>query len=447
MEKTLPHSTEAEIGILGSIMLDPEAITLMADTLRAEDFYKDAHRLIYQAMMKLYERDHVPPDSITVADELERRGKLEDAGGFYFITALMDEVPTSGNIEQYRSIVVKKAEHRRLIHSAGLIAANAYQEEDNALAKAEEMIFQIGRRYATTDFSSGSDILSGYIEKLEYLHNNRGSIIGVPTGYRVLDRVLGGLQKSDLIIAAARPGMGKSSFACSIAYHAIMAHRMRVAIFSLEMSKEQLMQKFMSYHTGIDSQLLRNGNFTDDDWDGIVAAENALSTDLLQIDDTAALPIASMRSKARRLHAERSVDLIVVDYLQLMQAYQNGKRYENRLQELQEISAGLKAIAKELNVPVLALAQLSRAVEARQNKIPQLSDLRESGSIENDADVVMFLYRDDYYNAESVRPETADIIVEKHRQGPTGEATLHFSAKHTRFFNSREECHATYGGE
>lgn len=445
MEKLLPQNIEAEIGVLGGLLIDPDAISQVADTLRPDDFYRESHRLVYEAMLHLYQR-HTPADFITLCDELARRGTLEDIGGMAFVDSLTDAVPTSAHVTYYKSIITQAAQHRRLIHAAGLIAANAYEESDDALLKAEELIFKIGKRAAATDFTNGSTIMSAYLEKLDYLYQHRGSIIGVPTGYRSLDRVLGGLQHSDLIILAARPGMGKTSAALNIGYNAIMHHQKRIALFSLEMSKEQIMGRLVSMDTGIDSQNLRTGKFQMDDWDKIVETSDRLSTDMLWIDDTAGLSIMDMRSRARRLHAERPVDLIIIDYLQLMQAYSNGKRYENRVQEISEISSGLKGLAKELNVPVLALSQLSRAVEQRADKIPQLSDLRESGTLEQDSDVVLFLYRDDYYagcdpetgESLSKRPGTADIIIAKHRNGPTGEVTLRFLDKQTRFLNPDE---------
>ena len=449
MEKLLPQNIEAECGVLGSIILDPEAIVRIADFLYAEDFYRDAHRAIYEAVSYLYEHRE-PADFITLCDELARLGKLEEVGGASYISSLINQVPTSGNVEYYGRIVERKAILRRLIFAAGQIAATAYEESDAkiALERAEQLVFQVGRRYITTDFTSGTSVMAAYMEKLDQLHTHPGTLLGVPTGFRFLDKRLGGLQKSDLIIAAGRPGMGKSSLACSIAYNAILHHQKRVAIFTLEMDSGQLMQKFVSYYTGIDSQYLRNGRLNEDDWDKIVEAQDVFSTNLLQIDDTPALSLMAMRSKARRLMADNPIDLIIVDYLQLMEAYgANGKRYDNRLQEVSEISKGLKAVAKELKVPILALAQLSRAVEARTDKIPQLSDLRESGTLEQDADVVLFLYRDDYYagvdpqtgKSLSERPGTADIIIAKNRTGPVGDVTVRFLEAQTRFIDRLEE--------
>lgn len=434
MEKLLPQNIEAECGVLGSIIIDPEAIVQVADFLAPDDFYRDAHRTIYEVILQLYEQ-HEPADFITICDELERRNKLEDIGGASYITSLVNQVPTSGNVEYYGRIVERSAILRRLIHAAGQIAAIAYEEGDAdvALEKAEQLIFNISQRYSRVDFSLLRDILSEYMQKLDQLHEHRGSIVGVPTGFTDLDRLTGGLQRSDLIILAARPAIGKTSLALSLAHNTAVKYQHSVAIFSLEMSKEQLVQRLLSMDAGIDQQRLRTGWIEDEEWERIIYAMGTLSEANIWIDDTAGISTVEMRSKARRLHAEHRIDLIVVDYLQLMQATVGGKRNENRVQEISEISRNLKGLARELNIPVLALAQLSRAVESRQSKVPQLSDLRESGSIEQDSDIVMFIYRDDVYNPESERKNIADIIVAKHRNGPVGEVSLYFQASQTRF--------------
>ena len=433
MEKLLPQNIEAECGVLGSIIIDPEAIVQVADFLSAEDFYRDAHRTIYETIVQLYEQRE-PADFITICDELERRNKLEEVGGASYITSLINLVPTSGNIEYYGRIVERTAILRRLIHAAGEIAATAYEEGDAnvALDRAEKLIFGISQRHARADFSPLSELLSDYMAKLDQLHDRRGQVVGVPTGFTDLDRLTGGLQKSDLIILAARPAVGKTSLCLSLAHNAAIKHGQSVAIFSLEMSKEQLVQRLLSMDAGIDQQRLRTGWIEDDEWERIVYSMGTLAEANIWIDDTAGISTMEMRSKARRLQAESGVNLIIVDYLQLMQS-SAGKRNDNRVQEISEISRNLKGLARELDVPVMALAQLSRAVESRQSKVPQLSDLRESGSIEQDADVVMFIYRDDVYNPESERKNIADIIVAKHRNGPVGEVSLYFQASQTRF--------------
>ena len=434
MEKLLPQNIEAECGVLGSIIIDPEAIVQVSDFLHADDFYRDAHRTIYEVILQLYE-EHEPADFITICDELERRNKLEEVGGASYITSLINQVPTSGNVEFYARIVERTAILRRLIHAAGQIAAIAYEEGDAdiALDKAEQLIFNISQRHARSDFTHMREVLAEYMNKLDQLHEHRGTIVGVPTGFTDLDRLTGGLQKSDLIVLAARPGIGKSSLALSLAHNSALKYRNSIAVFSLEMSKDQLAQRLLSMDARIDQQRLRTGIIEEDEWDRIVYAMDTLSESNIWIDDTAGISTMEMRSKARRLHAEHGIDLIIVDYLQLMQATIGGKRNENRVQEISEISRSLKGLARELNLPVLALAQLSRAVESRQSKVPQLSDLRESGSIEQDSDIVMFIYRDDLYNQESERKNIADIIIAKHRNGPVGEISLYFQASQTRF--------------
>ncbi|HEX6478995.1 MAG TPA: replicative DNA helicase [Ktedonobacteraceae bacterium] len=390
MEKLLPQNIEAEAGVLGSIIIDPEAIVQISDFLRAEDFYRDAHRTIYEVILQLYE-EHEPADFITICDELERLNKLEGVGGASYITSLINQVPTSGNVEFYGRIVERTSILRRLIHAAGQIAAIAYEEGDAdvALDKAEQLIFEISQGHVRSDFSHVRDVLSDYMNKLEQLHERRGSIVGVPTGFTDLDRLTGGLQRSDLIVLAARPGVGKTSLALSLAHNAAVKHQTSVAVFSLEMSKEQLVQRLLSMDASIDQQRLRTGWIEEDEWDRIVYAQETLSEASIWIDDTAGISIMEMRSKARRLQAEHGVDLIIVDYLQLMQATIGGKRNENRVQEISEISRSLKGLARELNVPVLALAQLSRAVESRQSKVPQLSDLRESGCLAGETRVYL----------------------------------------------------------
>lgn len=435
MEKTLPQNIEAEEGVLGSIIIDPEAVVQVADFLRPDDFYREAHRAIFQAVLDLY-AERGPADLITLCDELERRGRLEEIGGQAFIATLVNAVPTSANVEYYARIVERTAIMRRLIHAAGQIAALAYNEADatEALDKAEQLIFAVSQRYSRSDFDDIRTLLDEYYEKLDKLHEQRGALVGLPTGFIDLDKMTGGLQKSDLIILAARPAVGKSALALSLAYNTALRHKSRVAFFALEMSKEQLVQRLLSMDSNIDQQRLRTGMIEEDEWERISHSMGKLSQVEIYIDDTAGISTMEMRSKARRLAAERGVDLVVVDYLQLMQGHSGG-RNENRVQEISDISRSLKALARELNVPVLALSQLSRAVESRQSRVPQLSDLRESGSIEQDADIVLFIYRDEVYNPESDRKNIADIIVAKHRNGPIGQFSLYFKTSQTLFRN------------
>ncbi len=390
VEKLLPQNIEAECGVLGSIIIDPEAIVQVSDFLHTDDFYRDAHHTIYEVILQLYE-EHEPADFITICDELERRNKLEEVGGASYITSLINQVPTSGNVEFYGRIVERTAILRRLIHAAGQIAAIAYEEGDAdiALDRAEQLIFQISQRHARSDFSHMRDILAEYMNKLDQLHERHGSIVGVPTGFTDLDRLTGGLQKSDLIVLAARPGIGKTSLAMSMAHNAALKYHNSVAFFSLEMSKDQLAQRLLSMDSGIDQQRLRTGRIEEEEWERIVYAMDTLSEANIWIDDTASITPLEMRSKSRRIHAQYGIDLIIVDYLQLMQATIGGKRNENRVQEISEISRSLKGLARELNIPVLALAQLSRAVESRQSKVPQLSDLRESGCLAGETPVYL----------------------------------------------------------
>ncbi len=439
MEKLLPQNIEAEEGVLGSIIIDPEAVVQVADFLRPDDFYRDAHRAIYQAVLDLY-AERGPADLITLCDELQRRGRLEEVGGAAYVSSLVNAVPTSANVEYYARIVERASIMRRLIHAAGQMAALAYNESDAdiALDKAEQLIFSISQRYNRSDFDDLRTLLEDYYEKLDHLHEQRGSLVGLPTGFHDLDKMTGGLQKSDLIILAARPAVGKSAFALSLAYNTARPRGdrkgNRVAFFALEMSKEQLVQRLLSMESGVDQQRLRTGVIYEDEWEHISRAIGVLSQMELYIDDTAGISTMEMRSKARRLVAERGIDLIIVDYLQLMQSHA-GARNENRVQEISEISRSLKALARELDVPVLALSQLSRAVENRQSRVPQLSDLRESGSIEQDSDLVLFIYRDEVYNPESDRKNIADIIVAKHRNGPIGQFSLYFKPSQTLFRN------------
>src|SRR5712692_5665678 len=439
IERSFPCNIEAECGVLGSIIIDPEAVVLVADFLSSDDFYRDAHRTLYGVIMQLYDQ-RTAADFITICDQLTQQDRLEEVGGASYITSLINRVPTSGNAVYYGRIVSRTALLRRLIAAGGLIVAQAYEdsEEDAALTleRAEQLIFEISQRYSssTATASHVRELLATYMERLDQLHEHRGTILGVPTGFADLDRLLGGLQRSDLILLAGRPGLGKTGLALSMAYQAASSHQRKVGIFSLEMSKEQLIQRLLAIGSGVDQQRLRTGWIEDHEWERVTAAMGTLSEADIWIDDTSTISTIQLRSKARRWMLEHGLDLIVVDYLQLMQASSSdGRKQENRVQEVSAISRALKGLARELSIPVLALAQLSRAVEQRASKVPQLSDLRESGSLEADSDIVLFIYRDDAYNPGSGRPNTADIIIAKHRNGPVGDVCLAFEKQQTRF--------------
>lgn len=431
VERLPPHNLEAEQSVLGSLLIDRDAVIRVASFLKPEDFFRSAHATIFQAIVDLYNRRE-PPDFVTVVDELERRERLDEVGGVAYITELMNAVPTAVHVEYYGRIVERTATLRRLIDAGSEIVRIGYDESldiDEALERAEQAIFDVSQRRSTRDFTSIAEVLEQYFDKLDAIQHQRGTVIGVPTGFADLDKLTGGLQRSDLIILAARPAVGKTSFQLGIAHNAAVQYGKTVAIFSLEMSAEQLVQRLLAMETGVDSHRLRLGLINDDEWDQISRAFGRLAEAKIFIDDTPSINIMELRSKARRLMAEHGVDLIIVDYLQLAQ----GRRAENRVQEISDISRSLKGLARELNVPVLALSQLSRAVEARTDHRPMLSDLRESGSIEQDADIVMFIYREDVYDPDTEKKGIAEIIVAKHRNGPTDTISLRFFDRTARF--------------
>jgi replicative DNA helicase len=442
-----PQNIEAEQSVLGSLLLDPEAIIKIAPYLHADDFYREAHGQIYQAIYDLHERRE-PADFVTLSDELERRGELETVGGAAYLTSLINSVPTAIHVEHYAHIVERTAVLRRLIEAAGKIAALAYGEAEDVdvvVDRAEQVLFDVSQRHISRGLTAIKRILVDYYDRIEYLHQHQGEMVGLPTGFVDLDRLLGGMQRSDLLIVAGRPGMGKSSLGMSIAYNTALKHDAVVAFFSLEMSAEQVVQRLIAGETGITSQRLRTGDIRDIEWDKFVKATGTLSETKIFIDDTPAPSPMELRTKCRRLAAEYGMDLIIIDYLQLMQS---GTRSSNRVEEVSYISRQLKALSRELNVPVIAMSQLSRAVESRQDKKPILSDLRESGSIEQDADVVMFIYRDELYNEDTDRRHIADIIVAKHRNGPTGQISLRFAAEQTKFVDlATYDQHLEYAPE
>lgn len=426
-----PHSIEAEEAVLGSIFVDREGVAQIATFLRPDDFYRERNGSIYRAMLALYERRE-PVDYLTVVDELERMDAYERVGGLAYLSSLLSVVPTSAHVEHYGRIVERTAVMRRLIQAAGKIAQLGYQDSHDVevvLEKAEQVLLAVSQRRSGRDFQSLSDVLQEYLLQLEQIRQGERTKYGIPTGFIDLDKITGGFQRSDLIILAARPSLGKTSLALNIAASAALDFKAKVAVFSLEMSKLQLAQRLLSMQSGVDSARLRAAQLSEIESRKLGHALGVLSEAPIYVDDSPALTIMELRSKARRLDADVRLDMIVVDYLQLITS---GTR-DNRVQEISEISRSLKALARELHVPVLALSQLSRAVESRSPHIPMLSDLRESGSLEQDSDVVLFIYREDAYNRDSERKGIADIIVAKHRNGPVGQMSLLFLEKNTKF--------------
>ena len=429
-----PHNVEAEEAVLGAALIDREAVGRVAPFLRSDDFYRERNGSIYAAMLALYDRRE-PVDYMTLSDELNRAGQLEAVGGILYLGRLLEVVPTSLHIEEYGHIVERTALMRRLISAGGKIAALGYADAydiDTTLEKAEQLLFGVSQKRLTRDFESLSDILRSYLEQLEQLQEGERTRYGIPTGFIDLDRLTGGLQRSDLVILAARPSMGKTSLALNIAANAALKYRATIGMFSLEMSKSQLAARLLSTESGVDSSRLRGGRLNETEVRKLGHALDVLSEAPIYVDDSPGLSIMDVRLKARRLHAdtERGVDLIIVDYLQLIEG---SRGRDNRVHEISEISRALKGLARELHVPVLALSQLSRAVESRTPHIPMLSDLRESGSIEQDADVVMFIYREDHYNKDSEKKGIAEIHIAKHRNGPVGQVSLLFNERSTKF--------------
>ncbi len=430
--KIHPHNIEAEEAVLGSLLIDPDAILRVSTFLEPDDFYLQRNKWIYEAIRTLHERRD-PADLVTLTDELDRQGRLADIGGPAYLTDLIAATPTSIHVEYYGRIIERTAVLRRLIDGAGKIAQLAYEDVESVeeiIDRAEAIVFGVSEQRASKDLKPIRQAIDTYYDRIEYLSQHQGEIVGIPTTLKDLDKLLGGMQRSDLLILAGRPGMGKTSLALSIALQAARRWDKRVAVFSLEMSDEQLVQRLLSAETGIDSQRLRLGHIRENEWPTLIQATELLANTSFFIDDTPAISVMELRTKARRLEAEFGLDLIIVDYLQLMRG---NTRSENRQQEISFISRSLKELARELRVPVLALSQLSRAVESRHDKRPMLSDLRESGSIEQDADVVMFVYRDEVYNQDTEFPGIAEIIVAKHRSGPTGQFQVYFRKELTQF--------------
>ncbi len=429
-----PQNTEAEASLLGAILIDSDALIKVADFITAEDFYEERHRRIFEAVTALYER-RSPIDVLTLSDQLKATGFLEAVGGASYLTELTNFVPTAAHAEQYALIVSQKALRRRLIKASQDITGMGFDEAKNLqelIEEAETKLFEVSQQHVKQDVDSIEHILAESFERLDDLHKDKGKLRGIPTGYRDLDAKLAGLQRSDLFIIAARPSMGKTAFVLNLAHSVAVNAKESVLLFSLEMGKEQLVDRLLARESGVDAWALRTGNLSDSDFEKIGHAMGTLSEAQIYIDDTPGITVSELRTKARREAHKRPLGLIVVDYLQLMSG---GSRFggdSNRVQEISEISRGLKGVARELNVPVLALSQLSRSVESRTPPHPQLSDLRESGSIEQDADIVAFLYREDYYNPETDRKNIMDIMIKKHRNGPTGTVELYFDREKQR---------------
>ena len=432
-EKIPPHNAEAEKSALGAALLSKDALTDIIDAVTAADFYDAAHREIFSVMVDLF-RNNVSVDIITVCEELKKRKALEAAGGRAYIAALSSEAPSTVNAGEYAKIVAEKAAMRRLIETAENIREKAYEESmepSEILDFAEKGIFEIAQNRQTSDFSPIKEVLLENVAMIDRAIQTKGQVIGLSTGFKRLDELTSGLQKSDLVIIAARPAMGKTAFALNVAQNAAIKSGASVLIFSLEMSKAQLGQRLLAMESRVEMQKLKTGNIERNDWDRINMALDSLSRANIHIDDTPGVSVPEMKNKCRRLKSEKGLDLIVIDYLQLMKAE---GRADSRQQEISTLSRYLKLLAREMDCPVIVLSQLSRAPEQRQDHRPILSDLRESGSIEQDADIVMFLYRDDYYNKEnSEKPGVCEINLAKHRSGPTETFDLTWVARYTKF--------------
>lgn len=432
--KVPPHSLEAEQSVLGAMILDKEAIITAMEMISADDFYREAHKEIFEAITELYRKDE-PVDLITLSEELKRRGTLEAIGGVTYLAGLSEGISTTANVKYYCEIVEEKAILRRLIKASNTIMAKGYEADEEVntiLDLAEKSIFDIAQRKNHGAFTPIKEVLLESFNKIEELHKNKGGLTGIPTGFIDLDNKTSGLQRSDLVLIAARPSMGKTAFALNVALNSALRGKYSVAIFSLEMSKEQLVQRMLSAESHVEIQKIRNGELNEDEWPRLVSAMGPLSEAKIFIDDTPGISVSEMKAKCRRLKMEHGLDMILIDYLQLMRG--DGKS-ENRQQEISAISRSLKGLAREMDCPVVALSQLSRAPELRADHRPILSDLRESGAIEQDADVVMLLYRDEYYHPDTEKKNIGEVIVAKQRNGPTGTVELVWLGQFTKFLN------------
>lgn len=431
-EKIPPHNLDAERSVLGAGLLSKDALADIVESVRPEDFYDGANKEIFAVMLDMF-RENKPVDIVTVCDELKRRKALEVAGGRSYVAALSSDVPSTTNASEYAKIVAEKASMRQLIHTAEEIREKGFEENQDSediLDYAEKSIFNIAQSRQTSDYAPLKDVLMTDMNLIDEAIKNKGQVTGITTGFKRLDEVTSGLQRSDLIIIAARPSMGKTAFALNVAQNAAVKGDASVLIFSLEMSKEQLGQRLLAMESKVPMENIKKGKIERTDWDRIMLAVDTLSGANIQIDDSPALTVFEIKNKCRRMKAEHGLDLVVIDYLQLMRS--EGKS-ENRQQEISNLSRYLKLLAREMDCPVMVLSQLSRAPEQRPNHRPILSDLRESGSIEQDADIVMFLYRDDYYNEDSENPGVCEVNLAKHRSGPTGNLELTWVARYTKF--------------
>lgn len=443
-----PQNAEAEASLLGALLIDSDAIVKIADNLSTKDFFDKRNERIYEAMIQLYEHRQAI-DVLTLANQLKNNGVLDMVGGPAYLTELTNFVPTAAHVEQYADIVAQKAMRRRLITASKEITDMGMDESKQLrqlIEEAETKLFEVSQQHIKQDVISLEAILAESFDRLDDLHKDKKKIRGIPTGFKDVDNLLAGFQRSDLVILAARPSMGKTALALNFAHNVAVQSNEPVLVFSLEMSKEQLVDRLLSMESGVDAWALRTGNLTDADFEKIGHAMGTLSEAPIYIDDTPGITISDLRTKARREAHQRPLGLIIVDYLQLMSG---GSRFggdSNRVQEISEISRGLKGVARELNVPVLALSQLSRSVENRSPQIPQLADLRESGSIEQDADVVAFIYREEYYNPDTDRKKLTDLLIKKHRNGPVGGVELYFDNEKQRFRSVDSKHQDPFGG-
>lgn len=443
IDRTPPHNNEAEQSVIGAVFLEPTALITAAEVLIPEDFYRVSHQKIFETMIALSDKGQ-PIDTLSVTEALSAKKELEDVGGISYITEIASAVPTAANIMHYAKIVEEKSLLRRLIRVATQIVEDGFTREDEVealLSEAEKNMMEVSNRKNAGDFKHIKDVLVQTYDNIELLHTQQGEVTGIPTGFTDLDRVTAGFQRNDLIIVAARPSVGKTAFALNIAQNVATKTSENVAIFSLEMGADQLVTRILCAEGNIDAQVMRTGSLQAEDWGKLTMAMGSLSNAGIFIDDSSGIRVSELRSKCRRLQQEHGLGMVIIDYLQLISG--SGKPGENRQQEVSEISRSLKGLARELEIPVIALSQLSRGVEQRQDKRPMMSDLRESGSIEQDADIVAFLYREDYYDKETENKDMIEIIIAKQRNGPTGTVTLAFAKEFNKFVNVDWSEHQT----